>query len=111
LALGAVVEVTIEFAGFYFCVAGFIIILFKFASDAFKLALFEAVLAFLQSIVLYHLLPPSVLSDAGSWSVHKIERPHTSVFSSILNVPGLCGPNDILRPGTVQLFIGPLSKK
>jgi hypothetical protein len=68
LALGAVVEVTIEFAGFYFCVAGFIIILFKFASDAFKLALFEAVLAFLQSIVEYHFSKNKIFSDWNNGS-------------------------------------------
>jgi len=64
--LGTVVEVTNDFAVGYFFVAGFIVIgiFFKFASDTFKLALFEAVPAFLQSIVEYHLLPPSLLSDA-----------------------------------------------
>jgi hypothetical protein len=60
LSLGAVVEVTFDLADFYFGVAGYIVILFNFTRGAFELTLFEAILVLLQSIVEYHLPPPSV---------------------------------------------------
>jgi hypothetical protein len=57
LQLGTVVEVTSALAGLHFDIAHFVDFLLKFTSLVLKLALFEAFIVLLQSIVEYHFIP------------------------------------------------------
>jgi hypothetical protein len=57
---GAVVEVAIALADLYLGVARCIVFVFAFTRGALNVALFEALLVLLQSIVEYHAAPPSV---------------------------------------------------
>lgn len=64
---GAIVEVAIARADLYLGVARCIVFVFTFTLGALNVALFEAFLVLLQSIVEYHVAPPSV---AALWRVH-----------------------------------------